>query len=72
MSVMNRRNAVFGWIAWSIAKEALRSKTRHVARRNEPSTRSKLVLPAVIAAAIGGAVLVWKRQQGNGEDSADG
>jgi hypothetical protein len=71
MSVMNRRNAVFGWIAWAIAKEALRSKSRHVVHRNGTSTRSKLVVPAAIAAAVGGAVLFWKRQQPGGDDAGE-
>lgn len=70
MSVMNRRNAVFGWIAWAIAKEALRSKTRRVVPTNDTSTRRKLVVPAAMAAAVGGAVLFWKRQQDNGDDVA--
>ena len=70
MSVMNRRNAIFGWIAWAIAKEALRSKSRRVVPKSD-STRSKLVVPAAIAAAVGGAVLFWKRQQGGGDDPAD-
>ena len=69
MSVMNRRNAVLGWIAWAIAKEAVRSKSRRVVHRNESSTRRKLVVPAAIAAAVGGAVLFWKRQQGDGGDA---
>ncbi len=70
MSVMNRRNAVFGWLAWAIAKEALRSKSRHVVSKNGSSTRRKVVVPAAIAAAVGGAVLFWKRQQDNGDDLA--
>jgi hypothetical protein len=70
MSVMNRRNAVFGWLAWAIAKEALRSKSRHVVPKNGSSTRRKVVVPAAIAAAVGGAVLFWKRQQDNGDDLA--
>ncbi len=71
MSVMNRRNAVFGWIMWAIAKEALRSKSRHVVHGNGTSTRRKLVVPAAIAAAVGGAALFWKRQQDDGDDPAD-
>jgi hypothetical protein len=72
MSVMNRRNAVFGWIAWTITKEALRSKSRHVVHKNDgTSTRRKVVVPAAIAAAVGGALLFWKRQQSNGDGTAD-
>jgi hypothetical protein len=64
MSVMNRRNAVFGWLAWAIAKEALRSKTRNAVHRDSgPSRRKKIVVPAALAAAVGGAVLFYKRQQ---------
>ena len=70
MAVMNRRNAVMGWIAWAIAKEALRSKTRRVVPTNGTSTRRKLIVPAAMAAAVGGAVLFWKRQQDNGDDLA--
>ena len=71
MSVMNRRNAVMGWIAWAIAKEALRSKSRHVVHGEGTSTRRKFVVPAAIAAAVGGAVLVWKRQQDSGDDPVE-
>jgi hypothetical protein len=71
MSVMNRRNALFGWLAWAIAKEALRSKTRHTVHRNDTSSKRKLVVPAAIAAAVGGAVFFWKRQGGDG-DGPDG
>jgi hypothetical protein len=68
MSVMNRRNAVFGWLAWAIAKEAFRSKTRKMAPARSRRSRRKLVVPAAIAAAVGGAVLFWRHQQ-NGDDS---
>ncbi len=71
MSVLNRRNAVFGWIAWAIAKEALRSKSRNVVHRDGSARRRKLVVPAAIAAAVGGAVFFWKRQQGDDGDDAD-
>ena len=63
MSVMNRRNAVFGWLAWAIAKEALRSKAQHAVHRNGSSSRKKIVVPAAIAAAAAGAVFFYKRQQ---------
>ena len=71
MSVINRRNAIVGWIAWAIAKEALRSKSRNVVHRNGSSTRRRLVVPAAIAAAVGGAVFFWKRQQGDDGNAAD-
>ena len=71
MSVMNRRNAVFGWLAWAIAKEALRSKTKLPVHRNGTSSRRKVVVPAAIAAAVGGAVLFWKRQRNGAGDPGE-
>jgi hypothetical protein len=71
MSVMNRRNAVFGWLAWAIAKEALRSKTKSAVHRNGTSSRRKVVVPAAIAAAVGGAVLFWKRQRNGADDPSE-
>ena len=72
MSVMNRRNAVVGWLAWAIAKEALHSKSHGVMRsRNGGGRRRKLVVPAAaLAAAVGGAVLFWRRQR-NGDGPPD-
>jgi hypothetical protein len=71
MSVMNRRNAVFGWIAWAITKQAVRSKLNGTVHRDAASGRRKVVVPAAIAAAVGGAVLFWKRQAANGDHAGD-
>ena len=59
MSVINKRNAVFGWVAWNVVKQAAKQK----ARREDGNGRGKLVAPAAIAAAVGGAILFWRRRQ---------
>ena len=69
MTVVNRRNAVFGWLAWAIVKEALRGKSHKVLPTRSHHARRKLVVPAAIAAAVGGAVLFYRRQ--NGTDGAE-
>jgi uncharacterized protein HemX len=64
MSVINKRNAVVGWAAWKVVKQAAKRK----AARSLPSTNGagqgrKLVAAVPLAlAAAGGAVVFWRRQ----------
>ena len=70
MSVINRRNAVFGWLAWNVIKQAAKQKARLESQGGDGSrSRGKVVAPAAIAAAVGGAVLLWRHlQNGDGEN----
>jgi hypothetical protein len=67
MPVINKRNAVFGWIAWTVVKQAAKQKVKRQAKADDGHGRAKLVAPAAIAAAVGGAVFLWRRLQ-NGDD----
>jgi hypothetical protein len=68
MSVINKRNAVFGWLAWKVVKQAAKQKAKLETRADDGRRRGKLVAPAAIAAAVGGAVFVWRRLQGGDDD----
>ncbi len=69
MSVINKRNAVFGWLAWNVVKQAAKQKARMDSRGGDGSRgRGKLVAPAAIAAAVGGAVFLWRRLQNGADD----
>jgi MYXO-CTERM domain-containing protein len=63
MSVINKRNAVMGWVAWNVVKQAAKRKAKQTASGENGSGRSKLVAPAAIAAAVGGAIVLWRRRQ---------
>ena len=66
MSVMNKRNAVMGWVAWNVVKQAAKRKAKSTAHVENGHGRSKLVAPAAIAAAVGGAIIFWRRRQNGG------
>ena len=70
MSVINKRNAVFGWLAWNAVKQAAKQKAKREAGSGNGHRGGKLVAPAVIAAAVGGAVFLWRRLQ-NGDDDQE-
>ncbi len=70
MSVINKRNAVFGWLAWNVIKQTAKQKARLESKGGDGSRgRGKLVAPAAIAAAVGGAVLFWRRLQNDEDES---
>ena len=62
MGIINRRNAVFGWSVWQIAKRVGRKKAREaVPGSGDHAGLNKSAL-ATIAAAIGGAIFFWRKK----------
>ena len=70
MSVINKRNAVIGWVAWNVAKTAAKRKAKQSVQSDNGHGRGKLIAPAAIAAAVGGAVVLWRRLS-NGDDDRE-
>jgi hypothetical protein len=64
MSVINKRNAVVGWAAWTVAKQAAKRKaSRAITSPNGNGKGRKLVaVVPLAAAAVGGAIVFWRRQ----------
>ena len=63
MSVINRRNALIGWAAWSTAKQIAKHKARKQLRPERGARR--IAVPAALAATtatVAGAVLFWRRR----------
>jgi len=58
MSIVNRRNAVFGWIAWNVAKRVLRSKARRAVPAVDAETR-RPNKPAIVAALATLGIGAW-------------
>ena len=68
MGVINRRNAVVGWLTWTVGKRLLKKKARDAV----PSIDSETKKPnrsaiALAVAAVAGAATFWKKRGGDDE-----
>jgi hypothetical protein len=62
MGIVNRRNAVVGWIVLKAGKRAARKKAQDAV----PSPRTGGIAAGALA-ALGGLVFFWRRKRGNEE-----
>jgi MYXO-CTERM domain-containing protein len=69
MGVLNKRNAVLGWTAWQVGKRVLKRKAREAVPGRVDDTRrpNKSAIAAVLA-AIGGALVFWRRRRDSGPE----
>ncbi len=72
MSIFNRRNAMIGWAAWSVGKQAMRLKAKGVVpsrgRSGGSDSSKRAVKVGVALAAAAGAVGFWRAKH---RDSTD-
>ena len=70
MGILNKRNAVLGWAAWTVGKNVMKVKARTAVpgRANDSMRPNKGALAAGLL-AVGGAVLFWRRKRDD-EESA--
>jgi len=69
MSIVNRRNAVLGWLAWVGVKSIAKSKTKAAVpavKDKRPNTPAKVAAGA--AATVGGVVLLKRLRRRNAGD----
>ena len=66
MGVLNKRNAVLGWAVWGLSKRAAMYKAKQAASPNGGRSKKGLVAGA---AALGGAVVLWRRRRASDEPS---
>jgi hypothetical protein len=72
MSILNKRNAVVGWLTWITAKRVLKRKARQAVPGTVEGTKRPnkgAILSAL--AAVGGALWFWRRS-GGGDETAGG
>ena len=68
MSIVNRRNAVMGWVAWEVGKRVIRYKAMHAVPRVEERRPNKSAI-ALFAATVGGVVFFLRRRSGDDDAS---
>ena len=74
MSIINRRNAVVGWLALSVGKRALKKKARDAAPSVDPGDQAaeQERARACLRRRLVGVLTFWrKRSSGDDADSLD-
>ena len=62
MSIVNRRNAVLGWVVWQTGKRVAKRKAKNAVPSTETITSRKGSAVAAVAAGITGALMFWRRR----------
>jgi hypothetical protein len=58
MSIVNRRNALVGWLAWNVVKRVIARKARHAVPTVDTETR-RPNKPAIVAALATLGIGAW-------------
>lgn len=69
MGIVNRRNAVMGWLAWGVGKRVLKKKAKGAVPSVDTETKrpNKSAIALLIASAAG--VLTFWRKRSGGDES---
>ena len=70
MSVLNRRNALFGWVAYQVGKRVIKQKARQVVPAIEAKRPNKSAIALAAATAVG-VLTFWKARSGGDDPPAD-
>jgi len=69
MGIVNRRNAMLGWLAWQAGKRVAKKKARGaVPGRAAGSNRPNAGAILSMLAATAGALWFWRRQRSDSEE----
>lgn len=72
MSILNKRNAMLGWLTWLTAKRVLKKKAKDaVPGTVEGSKRPNKGAIFSALAAVGGALWFWRRKSSDEPSSSD-
>ena len=66
MAIINRRNAVLGWVVWTAGKSVAKQKAKDaVPGRGQYAGLNKAAV-VLAAATLGGLAVVWRKKSGGG------
>jgi hypothetical protein len=73
MGVFNRRNAVVGWLTWTVGKRAMKKKAKGAVPSidSESGKPNKSAIALLVAGAVG-ALTFWKKRSGDDPPPAPG
>jgi hypothetical protein len=66
VGIVNRRNAVLGWVAWQVGKRFARRKAKAAVPAIDAESK-RPNKPAIVSAvaALGGAFWFWRKRKGD-------
>ena len=67
--ILNRRNAIVGWLAWSVAKRVLKRKAKAAVPSIDTETKRPNRSFLVLGLAGAGAAAYWWFRRGGGSDA---
>ena len=65
MSIVNRRNAMLGWLTWTAGKRIAKRKARTAVPGVDDGRPNKGLIVSLLAAA-GAVLFFWRRKGGDG------
>jgi len=68
MGVMNKRNALLGWVVWTTTKRMAKQKAKSAATSDDSRLPNKRAVAAGIA-AVGGALWLLRRRSDSDDES---
>jgi hypothetical protein len=73
VGIINRRNAVIGWLAWQVGKRVAKRKAKDAVPSIDTESR-RPNKPAIVSAlaALGGALWFWRKRKGDDEAESIG
>jgi hypothetical protein len=71
MGIVNKRNAVLGWLTWRVGKRVAKKKAKEAVPSVEGGRPNKPAIVAGVAAVLGG-LLFWRKAKRQAEDGGGG
>ena len=70
MGIVNKRNALLGWLTWNMGKRVAKKKAKRAVPSSGRPGRKLVASAAGALAAAGGALMFWKRRRRSPGDAA--
>ncbi len=71
MGIVNKRNAVLGWLTWRVGKRVAKKKARQAVPAVEDGKPNKPAIAAGVAALLGGLLFWRKARKRDGEPDTE-